>query len=608
MRKILIAGSALFFILFFCSHVFAADLEEQDFSYNLRSMIQMNPDFTTYPGSDGVIWLKRIDYSSAPDGGVERKSQWILLGRTGLDPRWLLWNIPLPQNGDAEILEASVYSSSNGEKLHDAVIVDSVAGSLEMRTATFSDLPEEFILVVTYRELSPDRLSLEDLIWVSESLPVWEGLIQLTVPTGHPFYYSSNLESGPSAQKLDERMFYEWQVINTLPDVRRSLRKDSRGYIAFAVREGKETAARFLKNLEGTPTPLFPGSIAKTRGKLPNAKEIENFLRRVFEEPELLLPAGAVREIPEAAPWTKREKLLIAHRALENAGVDVRLFWQMAYRPETNEPACESMIVAPVLEIGVPAKKDAYYYDMEKAPRGTETSLGLQGQTVYGVTQNGRIEELKIPVVGASENRLSSLFRLKLSEDGILSGTIRITARNAWEHFLLPENPSRSDLESFIAEIFPQIPRYSDISVKKSRNESEILLTLSGTQAIKGTDGRSILLTIPSLLPVWLKDLSSSFPYTLRFPFVMNAQLTLELPASTENVMLPTPMGQTSGKIRYSESYKLIRKKTLTAEAQMTVGTSTILEGNAADFGIALRNWQAFMEKNLPVKLRAGKK
>jgi hypothetical protein len=61
------------------------------------------------------------------------------------------------------------------------------------------------------------------------------------------------------------------------------------------------------------------------------------------------------------------------------------------------------------------------------------------------------------------------------------------------------------------------------------------------------------------------------------------------------------------GKVKYTESYKLNKRKILTAEAHLTVGTPVIADDNAAGLTAALQGWQAFMARPLPVQVREKK-
>jgi hypothetical protein len=604
----------------FCPRAFAAEPGFTGLSADdVGTMIQMNPDFSTYPNADGVIWLKRIDYAFAPDGGVERRSLWILLGRRGLNPRWLNWNIPVPRGGEAEILEAAVYSPGEGIKLADALESSSRSSrDGALRSVAFSGLPDEFILVVAYRELFPERISIEDLVWLGEALPVWEEVVRVTIPDGRPFYYTSNADVDPKEQRREGAVLYEWRAINTAADAGFSLRESRREYVAFSMREmkgGAEAAYRLVKNLEAAPVPSAPDSARRALGVRPDAKRAGNFLRWMYEQPELVLPDGASREFPAEAPWTPREKLLAAFRWLKDAGADVRLFWRLAYPPAANKPLCEAAAVAPVLAVAEPnAPRNVTYYDMERPPQAGEDSASLWGHVIYGAAADGKLEERTVPAAGASVNRLNALFDLRLDGDGVLSGTVRITARRAWKALLFPPRLPGDDpdfLSSFhsalLREFFPQTPRYSDIQVKETGREGELLVVLSGIQAIKDTGGRGVLVSVPPLLPRFFNALKpNSLPYALNFPFVVDARITLALPSSAESVTLPASFEGGGEKVKYSISYKLGRKKVLTAEARLSVGTTSITDSVAPLLNTALLNWQTFMTKNLPIRLKPG--
>ncbi|MDR1649265.1 MAG: hypothetical protein LBR71_03300, partial [Synergistaceae bacterium] len=576
-------------LLLTAGSLFAAEPESLNLTAGeIASMIQLNPDFSTYPDSDGIIWLKQIEYGFAPGGGVERRSLWIVLGRGGLASRWLNWDIPVPQGGEAEILEAAVYSPGEGAKIADA-LRQSAARS---RSAAFSGLPDEFILVVAYREFFPERLAIEDLVWLSESLPVWEEVVRVTVPDGRPFYYASNLDVEPGVRRDGDSALYEWRAINTAADSWFSLRENRRGYVAFAMREGAEAAPRLIKNLETvSAVPPAPDSVRRTLGGRPDAKSIGNFLRWMYEQPE--------------AVWTPREKLLAACRWLTDAGVNARLFWRLAYPPAAGKPFCEAVAFAPVLAVTEPnAPQNVTYCDMEYPPRVGEDSASLWGSEIYGVGADGKLEKRMVPAAGASANRLSALFDLRLDDGGILSGTIKITARRAWKALLFPPQAPGGDtkpLSAFLREFFPQTLRYSDIQVRETGRDGEALVTLSGIQAIKDTGGRGILVSVPPLLPRCFNALRAGpLPYTLNFPFVLEARLTLALPSNTENVALPAPAEGDAEKVKYSVSYKLGKKKVLIADARITVGTTTVTDSVAPSLNTAFQAWQTFMTKNLP--------
>ena len=599
-----------FALLLFSLCAPARTVEAFDFTYNLRSMIQRNPDFSTYSetgarGPDGVIWLKRVDIGVAPEGGVERQTMWILLAREGLPPRWLSWNIPVPKGGTAEFLEASVYSVPDAEKIGTAIPGPTFGDTI--RSAAFSGLPEEFILVVHYREVFPEKLSVDDLVWTSESLPVWETAIRVTVPAGHPFYYFSSPNHTPQEVKVNDRTAYEWHVLNTAAEVSPSIRVADREYVVFGSRGDRRNFARFIRGLEGVRLPPPPQAVRDMSGRRRDAKFVENVLSWLYEQPGIVLTSEP-REVPAEAPWTAREKLLLAHNWLKEAVVSARLFWRLPYAPGNDRPACEAAIVDPLLEVSLPdSKSGAFYFDMERPPRAGGNGP-LFGGIVYGIAQGvgDNLEERVPPPQKAAENRLSARFNLSLSESGIMTGTIQITARNAWRQFLFPGKPTSGDLADWMKNMFTQVPRYSDVTFRETRTENVVTVTLSGTQMIRGTEGSHIMTSPPPLVPKWFGNLSSGpFPYSLNFPFVMEAKLTLALPASTVNALLPPQVAQGAGKIRYSESHRLDKRKRFLAEAQITVDTTSISGTEATRLNEALWNWRAFMTHLLPVQLRA---
>ncbi|GHS88315.1 hypothetical protein AGMMS49957_09610 [Synergistales bacterium] len=545
-------------VLFCVTPAMSAMLAMSDASFeapDMASMIQQNPDFSTYPGYDGVIWLKQREYALAEDGGVERRNLWVILGRKGLDVRWLKWDIAIPEGwegrrGAVEFQAASVYSPGEGKKIAD---IAPSAGDGVTRSVSFPSeaLPDEFILVIAWSELFPNKLSIDDLVWVSESLPVWEDVTLATVPATQQFYYTSNTGVEPEQRQTGTSILYEWRVINTLPDARVSLLDSPRSYIAFGVREGKDGAARLLKSLE----PAVMARFAKIAPK----------------------------------------------------GLDTRIFWILAYPPNTGEPICDGMAVSPVLAVS--DNKNTRYYDLKETSYESlsasmskkEDSVSLRGREIWGVNDEGKTEKRQIPNLSASQNRLGARFDMSLDKNGILSGTVKITALEAWGDLF-----SGLDLKDVMSEIFPQPIRWGEIK-KTGKNALEITAVFAPVQAIKSSDGDRVMVSIPSMRPKCITNLrpDASGPKTLRFPFTVDARFVLALPEGTESVLLPEPAESDRAKIKSSVTYKY-RKRIMTAEGRLTVGAVKLDEESAPALGTAITNWQNLMTKPLPIKIKVG--
>ena len=94
--------------------------EDNGPGYSLSRMKQMNPDFTTYPAEQGIIWLKRATFSRSDNGGTEITRLYVILGRQGLGGKWLNWNIPIPAKGSVDVLEADIYDFNTLAKISSA--------------------------------------------------------------------------------------------------------------------------------------------------------------------------------------------------------------------------------------------------------------------------------------------------------------------------------------------------------------------------------------------------------------------------------------------------------------------------------------------------------
>ena len=594
-----------FLFVFFASCAYAS--ADFDFAYDMHAMIQLNPNFSTYAGPDGrgpdgVVWLKKVHVGISPGGGIERQTMWVLLGREGLSPRWLNWNVPVPSGGDAEILQASIYSPGEGVEIGKAVPVSSPDGSV--RSVSFSNTPEEFILVVHYREVFPERLYVDDFVWVSESLPVWETNIRVTVPAGHPFHYFSSQNSIPRTARAADRMVYEWLIINTAAEASRSIRVTNRHYVAFGSRVGERAAALLIRGAERVQVPPPPQAVRNMLGGRQRARAAGGVLNWLHEQPEIIL-TSEIREIPTEAPWTNREKVLLAHNWLTEAGMDTHLYWRLPFSPSDDSPVSEAVITDPMLRVSPPdSSRETFYFGTNFPPRAGGSEIMLPG-AMYSLNETGaRLERRSPAQQRAAGNRLSAVYNLELNEDGILTGTIQITLRNAWRKLLLPAAPTSSDLADFVSDMFAQTPRNNGITFSESGANGVVTITLAGNQMIRGTEGNHIMASLPPFIPEWFRHLIvGPLPYDLSFPFVIDANVTMVLPPAA-NVLVPSQTPPSSGRIRYSESLRLDRRHRFTAEAQLTVDTASISGNDTAGLNLAIQDWYSFMTRLLPIQLR----
>ncbi|NCB16815.1 MAG: hypothetical protein EOM65_11660, partial [Synergistales bacterium] len=141
---------------------------------NIPRMIQECPHFSDHPGSNGVIWLKDSEYSLGADGSMTRKTTLVVLARRGIDDRWTRWSIPVPEGGTAEVVSAALYDPGSGRILSPVLPRKGEVNGIAFTEVLFPDIQDEFIIVLSLREILPKRFAVEDTLWINETLPLWE--------------------------------------------------------------------------------------------------------------------------------------------------------------------------------------------------------------------------------------------------------------------------------------------------------------------------------------------------------------------------------------------------------------------------------------------------
>ncbi len=589
-------------IFFLCPPPVGASVPE----YDLARMRQVNPDFSTYPDARGIVWLKRVSCGPARDGGMERTHLWVLLGRSGLDRRWLDWDIPDPPGGSARVLEAGVYALESSRKIADILPSERDQGGVTMHSVRFEELPETFILVLCWQDSFPGSLSLEDLVWTQESLPVWESVVEVSVPDGRPFFHRSFQNVRPDVERGNGRSVYTWRTVNAEPLVPGELRASIRGGVVFGMRQGTEGLARLMRDEAAAAVPQAPPAALGGfhRGTEAGTAALLSWL---YEQPDAVLPEGCRRALPSEGPWTGGEKLLMAHAWLRERGVNALLHWRTALGPDANSPVCPGLLLAPVLEVP-PFKgarfKESFFCELDDAPRMGRTSPLLMGCRIFAPDGEGRIAGRRIPEAKASENRLRALLDLSLSPGGALSGTVRLQARGAWRSlfFRAWEDGRAGEL---LPSLFRNLRGYEAAQLKESGGEAELAFRIGEMPGIMGTQGKNLLVILPAFVPESLQSLpGESIPVELAFPFLLEQRVSLLLPPGVKRVMLPTDTERASGKVFYGENFKASRLKKVMAEARLQVSATRLAEEDGASLRTALDLWRNFSARPLPLLMR----
>lgn len=576
--------------------------------YDLERMRQLNPDFSTYPDSKGIVWLKRVSYRGAGDGGIERTHLWVLLGRRGLEDRWLNWDIPEPSGGRTTILEASVYAFDSGRKIADVLPAERSQGGVVMRSVGFGSLPETFVLVLCWKDSLPPGLNLEELIWTQETLPVWESIVEVSMPDGRPLFYKSLRGDAPEVNKKSGVKTYTWRTVNTDPLLPGRLLATSRNGIAFSTHRGVEAIGKLMRDRTEMLVPPAPPAALEGFNKGLEAG-VKTLLSWLYGQPAAVLPEDCSRALPVEGPWTHEEKLLLAHAWLRERSVKALLHWKLAFDPDVDSPVCPELLRDPILEIP-PFKgarfQEGFFCDMNDVPKLGKTSPLLMGIRISRVSEGGPITSRKIPEAKPAENRLRALFDLRLSPGGALSGIVRLQARGAWRSLLFQGGEDRA--EELLFSFFRNLRGRRNVSLRDSGSETELTFDLGEISGIVGTQGKNMLVILPAFVPELLRSLvDGPVPLELRFPFLLEQRVVLSLPPGIEKIMLPGDTERGSKNVLYSDAYKASKLKKVTAEARLQVSAVRLAEDDVSSLKTAVDFWRSFAARPLPFQMRGGK-
>ncbi|MCL1941251.1 MAG: hypothetical protein FWG09_04845 [Synergistaceae bacterium] len=558
----------------------------------LEEMVQECPNFVSYPGYDGVIWLKQHTYQVDTGGSMSVTTVWVILGKNEIEKKWLEWNIPIPKGGDAQIYEASLYDPGNLTLIQE----EPPQKIWNEWHVNFRYVPDEFIMVLSYRQTYANNLAIQDMLWLNESLPIWEQTVIAKVEAGRGFEYVTNVEN-LEPEIINEGNFdiYEWMLVNQTPSMTRSLRTDSRSWLAFGNRQPVSSFIKLLESYGKTPIPVPPSNVETwlKKGDLPS------FFNWLQEQETDNSMTGIREAIPEIAPWSMREKAIIASSWINrfNSG-SCRLFWRLAVDPSINGFANESIILNPAIEMK--RKNDVYFYEIGQPYEPGVTSLSLVGEAIYAPLEGNRLDKRLIPSRGASDNRLSVTWNLNIEDDNTITGSVSLVIRNLWKDFLL----SDMDANDILTVVTGRAASGKDVKMNTVKGGVEISAPLKPGKMIIGTSGENAIIPLAFHQPSWLRDLASAIaPYSIKFPMSMETNYKIKLPANVKDVLPPTQVDRDGGKIKYSEKYEYFKRSgRLEATFRLTLSNTKIDPDMEQEIAFALGRLE--MQRSIPLKMK----
>ena len=557
--------------------------------YNLARMKQMNPDFTTYPEAQGIIWHKKVTFTRSESGGMDITRLYVILGRRGLSGKWLTWNIQTPAKGSTEILDACIYDFRSLARISTVEAEeDTSAGIKQLR---FMGLPDTFILAVSWRESLPEMLTVEGLSWFQEDLRVWEAVTEIHSP--QKLSYKTFPEPlSPQVDDLGAEIVYTWRRINVDPNNDASeISRTERSGVAFSTRQGTSSIQAVIKEASNTGNVSAPADIVSSLRQSDEAGT-HKLVGWLMSQPEITLAEGTPRKIPSSGAWTKREKILLAKSWLTSQKVKASLSWKLPFEPDDRTPICTAMFESPILDVN--GISGITFHDMNSPEI-------LRGSKIFSLSDKGALFSRRITSSKSSDNRLSAVMDMRLTEDGLMSGKITLLLRGAWGAFLLGREPSDGTARGAVLSLFPGLNNYKDVKYRTVKGVPEISFMIDNKPGIGGT-GRGILAILPFFEPVFVRKLGvNEPPIEVKFPFIMEQNITLSFPKNATEALVSGKTAKNPDKINYSDNYQN-RRHRLEASSRFELNMSSVSAGNMSLLKRCLDNWRIFSSKHIPIR------
>lgn len=577
--------------------------------YDIPRMIRANPAPSEY-GTSGIVWLKHTLVRQSPSGGTIIERLLVIRGREGLDSEWLNWNIQTPANGSAEVTSAFVCSAETGEKLYD--VTPEYSEQRGLHSVVFDGLRGDFIIVLEWREKLPESLYAEGLVWFQEQLPVWESVVEIRPSSPDSMRYRAfPYDIRPDKETRGGAAAFVWHEVNCAA-ASGGLSPSPRRGVAFSMRGDDSALVRVMREMSDAEMPKAPSEAVKGFKKS-SADGVRTLLNWLYRQPEIKLTEGTARRMPSSAPWSRGEKIAAAEKWLRENGVEARMRWRLPIEPNENPPASPALLSDALLEIpvfkGSAKTQNVMYYGMDGEPSSDSNSQMLSGAAVHGLSEEGRIIRRRIPDGKASDNRLLSSMKLKMDESGALSGTVRVVLGGAWKPFLIRSaEPSGAELDAVIRGMFGELRGISGVKHKQLKDGAEISFSLSGIAGVMSAGGGNILMNPPFAVPeAFVAIENSSEPVIeLRFPFVIEQNMTVAMPKNFERALMPSASQPVTGKVGYTDSIRQ-RRSSLYLEAKCEAGTVRADGEQRNNLIRCIALWKNFSSRQIPVQLKIKK-
>jgi len=576
-----VAFAVLAFILCAQSASFAFDVVPE-----LRRLNSEAPSLDGYKGADALVWLRDNTYRILADGTMENIRCTIVMMGEKIPDQWKEIKIPVPAGGTVTIEDASWYNPMTGFKEGTLEVSEENLGGALVKAVRTPDGAAGRAVVLLVKEITPRKYGVDETIEMAGELPVWEQNLRVELPEGTPLYWMANGLKDPAVSRSGGVQSYKWTIMNQEPWYGEGFVVYKRPSLSFSTRKGIDQSLGAMYAIaDAVPSIPMPGFAA--RGD--KAKAGIKLMEWVSAPSRTLrgYPRGWVRpaeNIPRDGPWTPWEQTLILNKWLKKLGWMSEVWWQSNDALDDASPATSSIWVSPVLELSPAGGKTSFYHAGQASEFGA-VPPSLAGSHLYRL-KDGAYEHKVIGCGSASDHRLGLIWALVLNDSGSAAGTLSVTVTGGWTDLMSGGHlPSMDGLTVFLRDkIRFDIPgtELEPVSISPLATGYKLDFRVKCVPGI--VYDRSLLLRLPGGIPARVGEMiGKNSEYTLRFPFVIDQKVRINMPKGYKIVQVPPvkKLGEGTKAVLKESIIHWPKKAQLIADSTWTV-KSTAVDANLA--------------------------
>lgn len=601
----LFAIFAMAVMLGLCTTSQAADIATE-----LSRSLKETPSLDAMGSGQGFVILRDLRYRLLSDGRMERTTLLFLHEGGGLPDSWRNWEIVVPEGGEAAVVEAALYDPSSAKLQYPLIPREIVREEVPLIEVRLPNSFEGNILVLSYRQVFPTLLNIEDAVTLDLDLPQWEQRISVVVPFGAAPEWQGEGIPDPELKKGKAQDTYTWSIINTSARVNGVISPNPVRTLVFSLQKGLRYSLADADTLADSVDISPPPQVASMISDSNRSRRGERIIDYVNTPSRILsgFPEGFVRspaDIPAEGPWTEWEASFLLANWLRRAGWSVDILWEALTPLKDDAPATIKVWKKPVLSLASPGGAP-FLFEMGQGVRPGIVPPRLWGRTVYALDGNAILRR-DIPAGGAADHRLSFNWTLSMSPDGVASGDLVVTVRGGWVETLsggmIPSDEKA--IEILTAFGWPSTPGTPEDQVSTEVLGSGFRMTVPIRTQLGIPGGEGILMRMPSVIMPWqvaVAEKGSSGG--IRFPFVYEQTIEIALPEGFRVMVLPSVRPFGSGSVRIEESMRVKKSSTLVGENKMVVTSARLDDSMKQVLTNAVRQGLGWSGITIPLRRR----